>query len=220
MDPAILTTLAVRNQFAREGVARILRDHDFEIAQAVATLDEIKWPDQQADHIVIFEGAPSFSADELAELERLIATHRRARVVLIIDEFDLDLVTRAFAAGIYGCMPTQAPVEAVVSIVRLVALGLKIIPQEMTEVMNACSVPSRNGASHDVAATYCLSVREVEILQCLMAGMPNKMISRSLGVSEAAVKLKVKAIFRKMAVTNRTQAAILAHERDGAFAHR
>ena len=53
-----------------------------------------------------------------------------------------------------------------------------------------------------------LSVREVETLRSLVRGEPNKIISRRLGITEATVKVHVKAILRKLKVVNRTQAAI------------
>jgi two-component system nitrate/nitrite response regulator NarL len=55
-----------------------------------------------------------------------------------------------------------------------------------------------------------LSLREIEILACLVSGQPNKIISRQLEISEATVKIHVKAILRKVGVQNRTQAAIWA----------
>src|SRR3546814_10924003 len=55
-----------------------------------------------------------------------------------------------------------------------------------------------------------LSEREVEILRCLILGYANKVISRRLDNSEDTVKVHVKAILRKLRVSNRTQDAILA----------
>jgi len=39
-------------------------------------------------------------------------------------------------------------------------------------------------------------------------GKPNKIIAYQLGVSEATVKVHVQHIFKKLGVTNRTQAAV------------
>jgi len=55
-----------------------------------------------------------------------------------------------------------------------------------------------------------LSARQRLILRCLIAGDPNKTIARKINVSEATVKVHVKAILRKIRVHNRTQAAIWA----------
>ena len=55
-----------------------------------------------------------------------------------------------------------------------------------------------------------LSEREKEILSCLMAGHSNKVIARRCQITEATVKVHLKAILRKTEVANRTQAAVWA----------
>lgn len=55
-----------------------------------------------------------------------------------------------------------------------------------------------------------LSEREKEILGCLMAGHSNKVIARRCQITEATVKVHLKAILRKTEVANRTQAAVWA----------
>jgi two-component system nitrate/nitrite response regulator NarL len=55
-----------------------------------------------------------------------------------------------------------------------------------------------------------LSPREKSILLCLVEGDSNKVIARKIDITEATVKVHVKAILRKIRVHNRTQAAIWA----------
>jgi two-component system nitrate/nitrite response regulator NarL len=55
-----------------------------------------------------------------------------------------------------------------------------------------------------------LSNRESEILLCMKEGAPNKLIARKLNLSEATVKVHVKAILKKIGAMNRTQAALWA----------
>jgi two-component system nitrate/nitrite response regulator NarL len=55
-----------------------------------------------------------------------------------------------------------------------------------------------------------LSPRETSILRCLARGASNKLIARDIQITEATVKVHVKAILRKIGVANRTQAAIWA----------
>jgi two-component system nitrate/nitrite response regulator NarL len=45
-----------------------------------------------------------------------------------------------------------------------------------------------------------------------MYGTPNKVIARNLDITEATIKVHVKAILRKIGVANRTQAAMWATE--------
>jgi two-component system nitrate/nitrite response regulator NarL len=48
------------------------------------------------------------------------------------------------------------------------------------------------------------------ILQSLLGGDPNKVIARKLDITEATIKVHVKAILRKIGAANRTQAAMWA----------
>ena len=55
-----------------------------------------------------------------------------------------------------------------------------------------------------------LSRRETSILRLLMQGTSNKVIARQLVITEATVKVHIKAILRKLRLHNRTQAAMWA----------
>ena len=70
--------------------------------------------------------------------------------------------------------------------------------------------PQGSQAEQKMRQAVSLSEREKEIMHCLMGGHSNKLIARQLHISEATVKVHVKALLRKMQVANRTQAAICA----------
>jgi two-component system, NarL family, nitrate/nitrite response regulator NarL len=55
-----------------------------------------------------------------------------------------------------------------------------------------------------------LSARQRLIMRCLINGDSNKTIARKIDITEATVKVHIKAILRKIRVHNRTQAAIWA----------
>ena len=55
-----------------------------------------------------------------------------------------------------------------------------------------------------------LSAREVAILERIVRGDSNKHVARFFKIAEPTVKAHVKAIFRKIGASNRTQAAIWA----------
>jgi DNA-binding NarL/FixJ family response regulator len=58
--------------------------------------------------------------------------------------------------------------------------------------------------------SFGLSLRELGVLERLQEGSSNKEIARDLGITEATVKVHVKAILRKARVRNRTQVAMWA----------
>jgi two-component system, NarL family, nitrate/nitrite response regulator NarL len=64
-----------------------------------------------------------------------------------------------------------------------------------------------------------LSHRENCILRCIVEGASNKVIARKIDITEATVKVHVKAILRKVRVRNRTQAAIWAMKHAGQIWH-
>ena len=70
--------------------------------------------------------------------------------------------------------------------------------------------PSTSDDSGSRVAAYHLTQREHQILALLSAGMSNREIGKSLYVSEKTVKSHLAATYRKLGVTNRTQAAMLA----------
>ena len=60
------------------------------------------------------------------------------------------------------------------------------------------------------AADAGLTRRESDVLTLLASGASNREISRQLFLSEKTVKAHLAAVFRKLGVTNRTQAAMAA----------
>ena len=63
-----------------------------------------------------------------------------------------------------------------------------------------------------------LTEREQQILVCLARGASNKQIARDLGITDTTVKVHLRMIFKKLGVSNRTQAAFFARERMPAVA--
>lgn len=58
-----------------------------------------------------------------------------------------------------------------------------------------------------------LTPREFEILRHLAEGESNKVIANHLRISDGTVKLHVKAILRKLGLSSRVEAAVLAVQR-------
>lgn len=101
-----------------------------------------------------------------------------------------------------GCPETEADRPAAVS----GGPANPVRPVSELEAGLLRPIRTRSGTSGDVL----LSEREDQILLYLVAGSPNKLIGRSLGISEATVKVHIKGLLRKLNAANRTQAAIWA----------
>lgn len=70
--------------------------------------------------------------------------------------------------------------------------------------------PAALQQSSIIDADLRLTERELVILKGLANGLPNKVIAKSLAITEATVKVHVKTVFRKIRAKNRTQAAVWA----------
>ncbi len=65
-----------------------------------------------------------------------------------------------------------------------------------------------NAATTDLAEP--LSEREMEVLELMAKGLPNKQISKELWIGETTVKTHVSHILRKLGQADRTQAVLAA----------
>ncbi|MEG3634537.1 helix-turn-helix domain-containing protein [Micromonospora palythoicola] len=67
-----------------------------------------------------------------------------------------------------------------------------------------------SGSTDGPAATLpvCLTGREAEVLDCLVAGMSNKQVARALGISVRTVTVHVSNLLRKTGTASRTEVAL------------
>lgn len=76
-------------------------------------------------------------------------------------------------------------------------------------VLGVSGESNPSGASQDPNAyddVEALTAREIEVLELLAEGLPNKAIAGRLGISDQTVKFHVASITGKLGATNRTDA--------------
>jgi two-component system, NarL family, nitrate/nitrite response regulator NarL len=213
MKRRVAVILVGRNPIALEGLGHVLSEQGFEIAGSgtdISTLaQETKAePSDEVTRLVLIDGL--LDPPATIALEIVAEKFPGARMVVLADNFDFDVMVECFRGGAFAYIVKKISSPSLIASLHLVAMGEKVMPSNLAEVLpshpniGAIVPPSQSLASAG------LSVREVQILACLVAGHPNKIISRQLGISEATVKVHVKAILRKVGVQNRTQAAIWA----------
>ena len=135
--------------------------------------------------------------------------------VAVLTTFHVDeYVYAALAAGAAGFLLKDTPPREIAAAVRAVADGTATLSPAVTATLiesyvDRRAAPRRAAAQRRVAA---LSDREREVLQLLGTGDSNAELAQKLYVSEATVKTYVSRLLTKLELTNRTQAAILAHE--------
>ncbi|MGQ0710085.1 MAG: response regulator [Rhodoferax sp.] len=146
----------------------------------------------------------------------------RCRVVMLTVSEDADDMARALRAGAAGyLLKTMDGDDLIEALVRAVK-GDKVLAEEMTDklvsaYLGAAAAPAGSGVPASVApasaaAMEALSGRERDILRGIAKGASNKEIARELGIAEATVKIHVQGVLRKLKVTTRVQAAVIATE--------
>lgn len=135
------------------------------------------------------------------------ARQRDAKIIVIVSQLRLEIFCRAMQAGADGFLTDDISGAALVQSLELAAAGEKVLPGLLGDFI------ARQGIHplfRDEAPDSGLSPRESDILKRLAHGQSNKVIANALGIAESTVKGCVKVILRKIAVQNRTQAAVWA----------
>ena len=147
----------------------------------------------------------------LTVLERLKEAGIETPVLMLTtssEDRDLVAAVRAGAAGYL--LKDLEPDELIDALGKIIA-GECVIAPEMTGVLARVVQGDEPIASSDDRFSE-LTPREMEILCHLAEGQSNKVIARELGISNGTVKLHVRAILRKLQVSSRVEAAVLAVE--------
>jgi DNA-binding NarL/FixJ family response regulator len=179
----------------------------FMIVPFSSVYDCVKESGRKLDLIVYHaHEANSVNAEDIAALREAFAT---AQLVVLSDASNLDptIVKDVLAQGASGFILTsQTGLQMMVSALGIVAAGGSFVPREIlfyqaeTEESTA-KEPKRKGK---------LTAREVEVLQLVRQGKPNKLIAYELKLSESTVKVHIRNTMRKVGSTNRTHAAMYA----------
>ena len=131
--------------------------------------------------------------------------------VLMFSAFDNPAsVARAIALGASGFLQKGCTRDEFLDTIRTVAAGQSIWSREKLRGASRSLRTPRFGGSLEVF----LSEREGEVLKLIAHGQTNKQISATMASGCETVKEQVQHIFRKIGLTDRTQAALWAVRND------
>jgi len=152
--------------------------------------------------------------DGLAATRRILAQPDPPQVAVLTTFHVDEYVYAALAAGAAGFLLKDTPPRQIAAAVRAVADGTatlspKVTAQLIDSYVDKKAAPRKAQALRRLRG---LSERELEVLRLLGTGESNADLAKQLFVSEATVKTYVSRLLAKLDLTNRTQAAILAHE--------
>lgn len=128
-------------------------------------------------------------------------------VVMISAQEEEAVVVRSREFGASGFIPKSSSLEVIQQAVRQVLDGEVWWPPQSEEAISLSA--EAKAASAGLAS---LTPQQFRVLTMVCEGLLNKQIAYELSVSEATVKAHVTAIFRKLGVRTRTQAALLLQQ--------
>lgn len=221
-DYKVSTVLISENPLLQAGLEHLLADTRFIVSGAA----RVGAPEFLAEQASLFVIVSKLCSQKVVEVVGDIRTSSPgAKICVMADEFSLNSALRAYEAGANGFCLTTVERKLLTTSLDLIMLGEGILPSglllsaldQAARQADQAEEPSfvvKDQAQDAIRAAgptgQRLSAREGEILRGLMEGAPNKVIARQFGLSEATVKVHVKAILRKIGAKNRTQAAMWA----------
>ena len=212
----------------RRGLTAILsRDPQLRVIADAADAGEAlrRAQEWQPDVVLLDNHLPGVRGVDALPALREAAPQARV-LMLTVSEDEADLAA-ALRGGACGYLLKTMEGEALTAAIHRVMRGESVVADEMTgKLINAFrgaggaggAEGSRSAAAEEAAAAPAsplalLSPREQEILRSIARGASNKEIARELGIAETTVKIHVQHVLRKLGVSTRVHAAVLATER-------
>jgi DNA-binding NarL/FixJ family response regulator len=197
--------IADDHTFYREGLARLLRKFGVEVVgeapdgEAAVQLVEETSPD-----VVLLDlRMPGVSG--LEAVRRLTEDAAATRVLVLSVSAEESDVTDAIAAGASGYVLKDEPVEEVIAGIRAAAAGgARISPGTASALLGR--VRGAIEAGEDLAGGG-LSTTELQVLDLVAAGKPDREVSERLSIGEGTVGDYVRSIVTKLQVERRVRGA-------------
>jgi DNA-binding NarL/FixJ family response regulator len=197
----------------RRGMGHVVRESfpEAEIVEAGNGTDALTAMATGVDVALVDVRMPD--ADGLELLHEMKAKWNDVPVIMLTSFDHAQYVRRALAEGAAGYMLKDATPEDLEQAIKVaMSGGGNVLSPRVIQNLFESVDSNGNGTNGDGGhrPTGSLTQRETDILALLAEGKSNRDISRALFLSEKTVKAHLAAIFRKLNVTNRTQAAMAA----------
>lgn len=138
----------------------------------------------------------------ITSVQNVVQANGSGAVVIFSGSVSHDFVQQALGIGVRGYIPKTLPLRSLATAIDFVATGQVFLPSTFFSDRQAAI----NSPSHS------LSPRELQVLTFVSEGKTNKEIAWSLDVSEATIKMHMRAVCEKLHARNRTHAVILGKQ--------
>ncbi len=178
-------------------VRMLKRGAETRLAHSVEEAERVIAEGEPPDTILLDLRLPD--TEGLSGLVRLHALAPKATIAIVSAEDNPQVMRDAFSQGARGYLMKSRDIDQFTEALRKVLDYGFYFPPEVT-----APAPS--------SPTAHLTDREEEVVRALASGKVNKQLAHMLGVSESTFKTHLRAIYRKLGVRTRVQAAGRARE--------
>lgn len=206
----IKVLIADDHSMVRQGLKQILElERDIMvIAQASNGSEAVKYAREQKPDVILMDiNMPNVNG--LQAIRELKLEKSPSKVIVLTIHQDREYLFKTLQMGAEGYVLKDAEPAVLIEAIRNVHRGQSFIQPNMTKELvkefNRVTLHERERSEEN-----SLTSREIEVLELIAEGMINKEIAKQLYISEKTVKNHVSNIFKKLNVSDRTQAAIYA----------
>lgn len=210
MESRISVLIADDHPLFRQGIKQILElENDITVVAQAANGDEAVRLTREHKPDVILMDINMPGSNGLQAIKEIKDENINSKIIVLTIHEDREYLIKTIQMGAEGYVLKDAEPSVLIDAIRSVHQGQFYIQPNMTKELvkefNRLTLHGRerNGENR-------LTAREREVLKLIAEGMINKEIATKLYISEKTVKNHVSSIFRKLNVSDRTQAAIYA----------
>lgn len=204
---AITVMITDDHSMIREGLKNLLElDGDIKvIAEAENGVECLEQLNQYSPDVLLLDiNMPKMNGLEV--LQNIKERHLKVKVLVLTVHNEVEYLMKAIDIGVEGYILKDSESDELKKAINAVYSGETYIQPNLIPRLNAKMIEKNKY----VDKIECLTNRELEVLKLLSVGMFNKEIAENLSISERTVKNHVSNIFKKLEVTDRTQAAVFA----------
>jgi DNA-binding NarL/FixJ family response regulator len=204
----------------RQGIRRLLEESGrfHVVAEATTGYEAIRLADIHQPHIMLTDiQLPGVTGLKIARI--LKKQHPTSHIVIVSMHIDDERLFDAVRVGASAFLSKDIEAQELIDSLVRIANGEQLInatvlsrPQLARKVLNEFRNLSGDRKKPEAAANnqMPLSVREVEVLDCVAQGFSNKEIAEALFITEQTVKNHMTSVLRKLEVSDRVQAVLYA----------
>ncbi len=198
VDPYVMT---------KEGIKRVLsHSREFEICLDVNTKEEclVMLQKSKPDLIIMESNLRKMDAKEF--IREIKAKNKEVKILVYSYNDSIDQVLKMLECGVNGYLSKICTIDEFLKGINMILKQGRYIQDSISVKMKMQN--NRKGSERNKASF--LTKREMEVLVLVTKGHLNKEIATTLNITERTVKNHLFSIFRKLEVSDRTQAAVFA----------